>query len=300
MKEYGYLAIRYFLVGWLYIGTMILFGGCNDLSDMDESVTSLEDIPATIKLSVMPEPSDNIETRAADENTIANLHVLIYNKNGQLVGKKYGTRTTLTVNTRSGLNCTIYAIANTGNASLFDSMAQTETDLNARITGQLAAWNDLTNATNLLMMGKKTSVDIVAGNSTMTGNIMLARLTAKIVLALQIKSGSGITINNYQICGLPRQSYYIAKPTTTESSADDAGNTAPGTDAIQTGNASHWISSPQITVKDVSAGNTFYMYENRRGVNTAISTQKDKSKANAPDSATYVLINGEANGYKVT
>lgn len=248
----------------------------------------------------MSEPSDNIETRAADENSITNLHVLIYNKNGQLIGKKYGTGTTLTVNTRSGLNCTIYAIANTGNASLFDSMTQTETELNSRITGQVAAWNDLTNATNLLMMGKKTGVDIVAGNSTMTGSITLTRLTAKIVFALQVKSGSGITINNYQICGLPRQSYYIAKPTTTETIADDAGNTAPGSDAAQTSNASHWISSPQITVKDVSASNTFYMYENRRGVNTAIASQKDKSKSNAPDSATYVLINGEANGYKAT
>lgn len=40
------------------------------------------------------------------------------------------------------------------------------------------------------------------------------------------------------------------------------------------------------------------MFENRAGVNTTITQQKDKIKANAPDSATYVVIYGKATGYK--
>jgi len=90
------------------------------------------------------------------------------------------------------------------------------------------------------------------------------------------------------------------RPLTTEGSKiDTAGET--GTEPNSTNTAAHWTNSGLISAGGASSVNTtFYMFENRRGVNSSIAAQNQKIKANAPDSATYVVINGEGSGFKAT
>ncbi len=254
---------------------------------------------AVIRLDVRANTTDQISTRAINDSAIHDLHILVYNNAGELTGQSYHTSTPFTVTARSGTGCKIYAIANTGNASLFSAaVASTEQKLKD-LTTNIAAWNSMGTSNYLLMPGSKP-FDIDPGESTLTGGMTVSRLAAKVNLSIGVAAGSGITITNYKICSLPVNSYYINRPLTTESSeTDNAGET--GTEPNSTSTAAHWTSSGLIDAGGASSVNTtFYMFENRRGVNSSIAAQNQKIKANAPDSATYVVINGETLGYKIT
>lgn len=238
-----------------------------------------EGLPATIRLNVVPDAASQAQTRA-DENTIRDLHVLVYNASGELIGWNYGTSSTLAVNTRSGSGCTLYAIANTGNEALFSGgVASTETKLKALKTATLGAWGGLTTASHLVMVGSKTGVAISAGSSTLQGGMTVTRMVAKVTLNIGVKAGSGITIKDYQVCSLPKQSYYVP-------------DMADG--------ATAWIDGVSTQVNAASVSKTFFMYENRRGVVGSITAQKDKDENRAPKNATYVVINGGTPDYKAT
>ena len=284
------------------VGLMPLFlSGCSEEIAVSGGKTETQEGElAVVRLDVRANTPDNISTRVLDENTIHDLHILVYNSSGELTGKNYKTSAPYTVTARSGTNCTIYAIANTGNSTLFDgTVASTEQKLKD-LTTNITLWSDLTSSDYLLMAGSKESVTIAAGESTLTDGMTVSRLAAKVNLAIGVASGSGITITNYKICSLPVNSYYINRPLTTEASqTDTAGET--GTEPNATSTAAHWTNSGLIDAGGASSVNTtFYMFENRRGVNSSIAAQSQKIKANAPDSATYVVINGETLGYKAT
>lgn len=271
-------------------------------------VSAQEGLPATIRLEVKANQPVGTRTRAVDESAIHDLHVLVYNNRGELIGKKYTIGSSLNVETRSGNNCTIYVIANTGSATLFDAtVVSTEEKLKTLTTEQLSSWDELTNNTHLVMSGSKTGINIAAGtpSSNTIGNIAITRIPAKVTLKLSTEASSKITIHNYRIYGLPKQAYYIARPMrnevgTTPGTSTDPDVSGSGDDAVKPVTPAHWISSKEISVEAANKDISFYMYENRRGVRTNITAQKDKVKVNAPDSATYVVINGETNGYKYT
>ena len=284
------------------VGLMPLFlSGCSEEIAVSGGKTETQEGElAVVRLDVRANTPDNISTRALDENTIHDLHILVYNSSGELTGKSYKTEAPYTVTARSGTNCTIYAIANAGNSTLFDgTVASTEQKLK-NLTTNITLWSDITNSDYLLMVGSKDNVTITSGESTLTNGMTVSRLAAKVNLVIGVAVGSGITITNYQICSLPVNSYYINRPLTTEASqTDTAGET--GTEPNATSTAAHWTNSGLIDAGGTSSVNTtFYMFENRRGVNSGIAAQNQKIKANAPDSATYVVINGEALGYKAT
>jgi uncharacterized protein (TIGR02145 family) len=272
--------------------------GCAQESDSftggDESAV------AVIRLDVRPNTPSDISTRTVDETTIHDLHILVYNSAGELTGQSYLTATPYTVTARSGTGCKIYAIANTGDASLFSgTVADTEEKLK-NLTANISSWNEITSSSYLLMAGSK-AIDIVAGESTLTDGMTVKRLVAKVTLDVGIASGSGVTISGYRIYGVPQKSYYVPRPLSTEENAMDTQTTRAG-DASLPANSEDWTDSGDITLSDVTSFNTtFYMYENRQGVNTAITTQNDKIKANVPatpaDSAAYVIIYGKASGY---
>ena len=134
--------------------------------------------------------------------------------------------------------------------------------------------------------------DIQPGVQNMSMSI--ARVAAKIKLNIKIKENSGIKISNYTIYSVPFKTFYTPHPMDTEASEVDKG---AGSGDI----ASLWGDFPKVTLADgtTSVSKLFYMYENRRGVNTAITTQKDKNEKNAPVHATYVTIEGEVNKVKV-
>lgn len=270
-------------------------------------VSTEEGLLATIRIDVNAHEPATPQTRAVDEDAIHDLHVLVYNSAGELIGKNYATTTSsIVVKARSGKGCTIYVIANTNNATLWDGAVTTEAKLKALTTESLTTWNELTNSAYLVMTGSKENVDIAAGSSTI-GSISVARIAAKVTLNIGVEPGSGITITDYQICDLPTLSYYIARPMTNEAETPPGTTTDPdtsgsGDDAVKPATAEHWINSGDITTptNSTTVNASFYMYENRRGVNSAITEQKDKNSTNAFTKSTYIEIKGISNTYKAT
>lgn len=292
---YG-LFYPFFCIGWV----LLCLNGCSQEVVPGGEPEVPEGELAVIRLNVRANTTDQISTRAINDSTIHDLHILVYNSAGELTGKSYQTAAPYTVTARSGTNCKIYAIANTGNSVLFDgTVASTEQKLKD-LTTNITLWNDIIGSDYLLMAGSKEGVTIDAGESTLTDGMTVKRLAAKVNLVIGVAAGSGITITNYKICSLPVNSYYINRPLTTEGSqTDNAGET--GTEPNNINTAAHWTNSGLIDAGGASSVNTtFYMFENRRGVNSSIAAQNQKIKANAPDSATYVVINGGVRGYKAT
>lgn len=265
---------------------------------------------AVIRLTIQAQNPQKTSTRSVDEGKIHDLYVLVYNSSGDLTGKSYSTFDTsassysVTVNTRSGEGCTIYAIANTGSATLFDGAVANTEDKLKEITTSSAAWDDLNNAsstTAYLPMSGSTTANISAGATTLSSGITVKRLVAKVTLHVGIADGSGVMITGYHVYGVPRKSYYVARPLNTEESVTDT-QTTRAEDASLPANASDWTDSGLIGLSDVTSFDaSFYLYENRAGVNTAITAQNQKVKANVPatpaDSAAYVMIYGVAPGY---
>lgn len=242
-------------------------GGMEDM-DMD-----MEGLPATIRVEVQREEQANFVTRTVNESVISDLHILVYNSAGELIGQKYQTgSSTVTINTRSATGCTIYAVANTGKADLFKGYTMHKESYLKSMVYSLTNWDDLNKGTNLPMTGSMKSVNIRVGANTLSGTLVLTRMVAKVELKIKVKENSGINITNLKIYNLPKSSYYV-------SGTADATNTT-------------WLNCGGISLSSTTtAGTIFYMFENRRGTKT-ISAQKDKTTANAPAHATYVEING--------
>ncbi len=261
---------------------------------------------AVIRLTINTETPQKASTRNVDEYKIHDLYVLVYNSSGELIGKSYSIFDTsassynVTVNARSGDGCTIYAIANTNSTTLFDGAAVNTEDKLKAIATSSTAWGDLNNSSSTsiyLPMSGSTQADISAGATTLFGGITVKRLVAKVTLNVGIASGSGVVITGYRIYGVPRKSYYVARPLNTEESATDTQVTR-AEDACLPASVSDWMDSGLISLSDVTLFDTsFYLYENRAGVNTAITVQNEKNATSAPDSAAYVMIYGMAPGY---
>lgn len=270
------------------LGTLLAITAvCSSCRPEEEGMTDAEDnLPAIIRLEVQGEEQADMATRAVNESTVDNLHVLVYNSTGELIGQKYQTgSSTVTVNTRSAAGCTIYAIANTGKADLFKGYAIHKEAYLKSLVCSLTNWDELDKGTNLLMTGSMKSVNIKAGAQTLSTKLVLTRMVAKVVLNIKVKESSGITITNYSIKDIPSRSYYVARASE---------------DAVQAATAAHWKESGVIATSGAtSASRTFYMFENRRGTK-AISVQKNKTTANAPAKATYVVIHGSVGTVAVT
>ena len=252
-----------------------------------------EDAPALIRLNVWADQPKAMTTRATDENAIADMHVLVYNASGNLIGQTYTTGTTASISTRSAKGCRIYAITNTGEASLFAGQkADTEEKLK-NLTVSISSWDNITNRANMLMVGSK-QFDIEPGEQTLTGGISVSRMAAKVTLDIKGKEGLGITITDYQWVDLPDQAYYILRPLTTEGAMEDTQE--PPLSNLDAP-ATTWLNSPQIAVNAATVKTTFYMFENRKGNKAALTEQKDKTEANAPARSSYVLIRGKGPGF---
>ena len=262
------------------LGTLLaMVAVCSSCQSEEEDMEDVEDVgmeeglPATIRVEVQGEEQVNFVTRTVNESVISDLHILVYNSAGELIGQKYQMgSSTVTINTRSATGCTIYAVANTGKADLFKGYVIHKESYLKSMVYSLTNWDDLNKGINLPMTGSMKSVNIKAGANTLSGTLVLTRMVAKVELKIKVKESSGINITNLKIYNLPKSSYYVFGTT-------DAANTT-------------WLNCGDISPSSATiAGTIFYMFENRRGTKT-ISAQKDKTTANAPAHATYVEING--------
>lgn len=93
-----------FMLGTLLAMTAV----CSSCQPEEESMEDVEEgQPATIRLEVQGEEQVDIATRTVNESVVSNLHILVYNSSGELIGQKYQTGgSTVTVNTRSATGCT--------------------------------------------------------------------------------------------------------------------------------------------------------------------------------------------------
>lgn len=253
-----------------------------------------------LRLVVETDEQINVATRTVSETGIHDLHVLVYDSDENLIGQKYwignGSVDVMIRNIDSSTKkCMVYVIANSNKADLFKGYDIQKASCLRNMTYNISTWDELTNGNYLVMTGYKEDVDVTTGSQTLS--MKVKRIAAKITLNIGIKTGSGITIKDYTVYNLPLSSYYTPRPLATESNKDDnaAGEDAP-TQASDWGNSTVF----SLTAGTTSTSKIFYMFENRRGVNNAISQQSDKTSVNVPAvHATYVGINGTVNGLNV-
>lgn len=271
--------------------------GCIDNDLVNETNLPGKDSIAVISLNVKQQTSDQVTTRTPNENDIQNIHVLVYNSNGSLTGHGYATGNSLNMEAVKGTGCTIFAIANTGNPTLFnDGSASTINKLMTLTSRELVLTNGvfangLENDNYLLMSGCLTNVTL--GLSNIINDLKVKRLVGKINFS--INAINGITITGYSIKNLPNKEYLIAHPYINELSPE---NLTPGTDA-----ATAWLNPNAVSLSNGTTAHSFnfYMYENRRGGRKLIdgsigndAEQKEKAKY-APDNSTYVEITAKGN-----
>ena len=198
----------------LLLSLLFLLSGClaEDISDEKKEAPM-----GILRFELSADGPNRADTRSTiDENTVNDIHLLVYNADGVLTGHQYFSPTaspaSLQMTVRAGSGYTVYGIANTGNSGLFSSSAvATKAGLEAQTTALLSSYDDVGNGSYLLMSGSETNVTVSTSSSTCS--LSLKRLVAKVTLNVSIADGSGIIITNYTVHDLPSKAYYVARPT---------------------------------------------------------------------------------------
>jgi len=280
---------------YMFVLVCIFFSlSCTD----QESPDNTEGL-AVLRVSVGNDAAQEVSTKATfNESGIYNLHVLVYNGSGNLIGHGYSnTGNSVTLTTRVGTGNTVYAIANTYNSTLFDGFVATselklKTLLSSTSTLEGIKVSD-SSTSGLVMSGSKSNVTISSSGTTISSSdFAISRLSAKITL--NITGLNGIVITGYAIKNLPKKGYIVARPNTNESLVTDL---AVGDDASSTSTDRFDTSVTGLSTS--SYATSFYMYENRRGgrVNvsgtTGTSTNEREKVTYAPTGSTYVDISAK-------
>jgi uncharacterized protein (TIGR02145 family) len=271
------------------------FAACS--TDEPETLTPSRLVPVPITLTTeKPDyyggtpPADS---RAIDWEAINNLDILVFNGETRIY-RRYFTSSELgqgmTLDVPEGTGLVAYAFANVAN-TVFDNI-KTLTDLNSS-TCTIAAWNTMDSWNDIPMSGRSDPFTVSLGQSSTGPSIsfVLRRIAAK--LNITLTEGTGVTFKTMKVVNLPKKTYYVSRPLTTERSladaTDDSGRIG-GKDAVVPATPTDWIAeSATLSSKSVS----LYMFENRPGV-TANTNQAAKGKANAPDTrCTHLVITGE-------
>ena len=276
----------------------LLCGCTGSLMRTDEPDVPMGSGDAVISITVTQQhPAEVSATRAFSDEQIKDMHVLVYNSNGDLTGHGYATGNRLTLRAASGSGCTLYAIANTGDELYFNGQkASTLTKLRALLTANIASVEGIKANDCLLMCGSLPDVTLNGGATiqSVTG-LTVERLAAKITL--NVTTAPGIALTGYRVRNLPASAYLAARPNADENSETDV---ATGDDG-----ASAWFDENPVTAPAVS-NLSFYMYENRRGDRVSVNggkgtlTNQQQKALYAPAHATYVELYAQGPGYTAT
>ncbi len=263
------------------VALIFTFAACeSDDSDDSEVVTITVAAPQDVTATTRAVSGSN-------ESTVQDLLVLIFNKEGDIIGYTYGSHSiasgksvSVSVKTRKATGCTVYVVANAGTTSDMGafSSVRTKADFDA-LYANVSSAEALGDANSLLMFGKITDF-----STTSTGSVSLRRLSAKTELSIVV--GSGITLDSYQLCNAPLSAYYVDTKTSGTASPKGYGN-FPEVSSSATG-------------KTVTA--TYYLYESLvgKGSNTNSEGWKGRYKTNAPANATYLAITAHTASWKST
>lgn len=278
--------------------SLLIYTSCMD----DEVVSNSEVIegePALISLSLEKSEPTEIETRTTGtglDDNVKYIHILIFDADGgnALKTKTYVsdyTGSAIQLSTKSG-NSIIYVVANLSSAyavngsgaSYFDDVSSLSDFRNKMAkTGQVTGFGE----SLLVMNGKSGTVNIAPGSGNST-SIVLKRLSSKILMNVvkAMPVTDRLDLYSWEVLNAPGYSYV-------DSTSVDAVAQRPEAQAD-----SNYFRSPVQRFTNVMLPNNkpalqglFYVFENRKGKNNAITSQKQRAAA-APARATAVLIKG--------
>lgn len=251
------------MIIYFLLSAVILLAGCNNVSgESDVNGT------ANLTVSFVCSESENVDmnTRVLNpqqEKNIRDLNIYMYHRATGICKRQYLSGA---MSFSMPLNLgqwDIYVIGNYG----FDMGNKTKAEIeNLRYT--ISSETDL-ERNSVMPMSAYKEVN-VAGNSSIS--ITLKRIVAKIDVSVNLLGAAigNITLHSATLVNAPSTSGYF------------------GTNSPYSG----MISYTEQTVSN-RQNMSFYMLENRQGVNNSISHQRYKSKINAPANATYLHIKGQ-------
>lgn len=268
----------------LYFLGALLLSGC--MRDEFDTTRVEEGIAARVSLRVLLPDMDgavsagntrtSANTRAVDaavENRLDSLRVLVFNSSGQIVtNRKYtaqsdGALSALQIDTWSGNNLTFCFVANSRDD--LDNRLAVVTSYNDLREFMVTASSlnfGLSDTEALIMTAIVENVNVQPGSGTISDPVQLQFLAAKLTLTVTDATPDGhtVTILGWDVQDVPARSYLFPD-------SKDA-NPAPegGADKEE-----YWLTTasdyPFEVVRNKSASQTLYLFENRRGERVARS-----------------------------
>lgn len=268
----------------LYFLGALLLSGC--MRDEFDTTRVEEGIAARVSLRVLLPDMDgavsagntrtSANTRAVDaavENRLDSLRVLVFNSSGQIVtNRKYtaqsdGSLSSLQIDTWSGNNLTFCFVANSRDD--LDNRLAVVTSYNDLREFMVTASSlnfGLSDTGALIMTAIVENVNVQPGSGTISDPVQLQFLAAKLTLTVTDATPDGhtVTILGWDVQDVPARSYLFPD-------SKDA-NPAPegGADKEE-----YWLTTasdyPFEVVRNKSASQTLYLFENRRGERVARS-----------------------------
>lgn len=268
----------------LYFLGALLLSGC--MRDEFDTTRVEEGIAARVSLRVLLPDMDgavsagntrtSANTRAVDaavENRLDSLRVLVFNSSGQIVtNRKYtaqsdGSLSSLQIDTWSGNNLTFCFVANSRDD--LDNRLAVVTSYNDLREFMVTASSlnfGLSDTGALIMTAIVENVNVQPGSGTISDPVQLQFLAAKLTLTVTdaTPDGHAVTILGWDVQDVPARSYLFPD-------SKDA-NPAPegGADKEE-----YWLTTasdyPFEVVRNKSASQTLYLFENRRGGRVARS-----------------------------
>lgn len=265
---------------------MMMSVSCSNTVPGDERIMPGDADIFSFQLSTATQLS--VETRAENESAVNDLWVIQLNAGGTeaLVPPVYLTSNEFTT-TQSGKvefkvklkkeNSTVYVIANSGDASLFDINAALSTFNKGVIEGK-----SITSTSDWANTLSNTPPMSVTWNGTpepaqpIETSLIRAIAYLSISVNKDLPSGNSLSISSIQLKNVPQTLYYVTPSTSTYPDA--------GTD---------FMDYPTTTYTSL----TYYMPDNRRGTGSGrYETEKTAAAVSNGGKATYVEIKGNYNG----
>lgn len=239
----------------LYIICAAIFVGCVE----DNNMVPIEFLPqpdetmTTVTFNFSPSPQQT--SRATDENAVSKIQLLLVGDGGQRYYFVPGEKTFLVESIKRG-RYDVYAVANFPDI-VKDYSANT-------LAGLTAGYKD---GDERIVMSFRGTADFSVGASSKYA-VNLARTVAK--LRFKVTAADNVTISKMTLCNVPSGAIMFPNQYSTAVSTD-------------------------MKVMPMPGGNSFSVYapENLAGTVASITDQKDRTTANAPTNATYLLIEGE-------
>ncbi len=234
-----------------------------DISDPEAPAT-----PVKVEMNFAPEVLDST-SRAVDESAIYDMNLYLF---GVMDYHFYEEGTHLYMELMPG-EYTLYAVANVGSSM---------SDLSEDEVKKFRPYSFEIETQERIVMSASQSITITKSSSSYKiPEIVLLRSAAKVSLNIDVDDSASSSISLISVAIESEASRcYLFDPDATPSTES---STYTDRSAIAVSDSKHY-------------SETTYILENRQGVVSSITDQKDKSKENAPESATYIKIIASASG----